>query len=300
MQPANVIAEIGCNHKGEMSIAREMIEVAKIFCKAGHVKFQKRNPRESLSPEEYGTCHPEPFHSYGSTYGEHRETLELTLDQHRDLKEYCESMGVVYSCSVWDMTSTREIVSLKPELIKFPSACNTNPEMLGYVCGEFGGEIHVSLGMTTRKEEEELVSFLAGKGRAKDAVLYACTSGYPVPDEDSYLLEIPRLRKTYGGMIKAVGFSGHHNGIAIDMAAFTLGAAWIERHYTLNRTWKGTDHAASLEPDGLRRLIRDIKCVAAAAQEKPKDILDIEIPQRNKLKWNRPSIGAPLAGKKGT
>lgn len=283
-QPPTVIADIGCNHKGDFSIARELIETAHIFCKATAVKFQKRNPRELLTSQEYHSPHPNPMHSYGKTYGEHREFLEFSLDQHRQLKEICDSRGMIYSSSVWDLTSAKEIASLKPALIKIPSACNTNFDILSYLCDEFAGGIHLSLGMTTRKEEDEIVDSLRKKKRLKDSVLYACTSGYPVPDDSVCLLEIVRLRQAYGRDAQAIGFSGHHLGIAIDVAAFTLGAQWIERHFTLDRTWKGTDHAASLEPDGLRRLVRDVSSASRALTHKSSELLEIEKPQRLKLK----------------
>ena len=115
-------------------------------------------------------------------------------------------------------------------------------------------------------------------------ILYSCTSGYPVPFDQICLLEIERLIKDYKKKIKAIGFSGHHNGIAVDMAAIALGAEWIERHFTLNRTWKGTDHAASLEPDGMRKLIRNTNEVIEALSYKDGKILNIEKDQRKKLK----------------
>jgi len=282
-----VIAEIGCNHRGEFETAVEMITVAAQFCKVPVVKFQKRNVRELLSREEYEAPHPEPYHSYGQTYGEHREALEFDIETHRKLKETCESFGVQYTCSVWDLTSAREIASLQPALMKIPSACNTHLEMLSLMCDEFGGEIHISLGMTTRAEEEGIVTLLAERGRAGDCVLYHCTSGYPVAFEDVNLLEIPRLIAAYGSDVKGVGLSGHHLGIAADVAALALGADWFERHYTLDRTWRGTDHAASLEPDGLRRLIRDVNNCAKALQSAAEDILPVEAVQRKKLKWDR-------------
>ena len=138
--------------------------------------------------------------------------------------------------------------------------------------------------MTTKDEEEKIVSFFEANGRAKDLVLYNCTSGYPVPFEDICLLELTRMRESYGNRVKAIGFSGHHLGIAVDAAAVALGAEFIERHYTLDRTWKGTDHAASLEPDGVRKLARNCRAVAKALTYKSKDILDIESVQRKKLK----------------
>ena len=146
-----------------------------------------------------------------------------------------------------------EISALKPELIKVPSACNLNRPMLEYLCDHFMGEIHLSFGMTSREEEEMIVSFFEEKGRNRDLVIYSCTSGYPVPFEDICLLEITRLKEAFQNRVKSIGFSGHHLGIAVDSAAVALGAEWIERHFTLDRTWKGTDHAASLEPDGVRK-----------------------------------------------
>ena len=287
MKVPKIIAEIGCNHKGDMNIAKELIMTAATYCKADVVKFQKRCNKELLSPEEYNAPHPNPANSYGDTYGAHREFLEFNLDQHRQLKAWCEEYGIDYSTSVWDVTSAKEIVSLQPNLIKVPSACNLNKKLLQYLCDNFGGEIHLSFGMTTKEEEEKIVSFFESNNRAKDVVLYNCTSGYPVPFEDICLLEITRMRQQYAGRVKGIGFSGHHLGIAVDSAAVALGAEWIERHYTLDRTWKGTDHAASLEPDGVRKLCRDCRAVAKALTFKQKDILDIEMVQRNKLKKNQ-------------
>lgn len=287
MKAPIIIAEIGCNHKGDMNIAKEMIQTAAHYCKADVVKFQKRCNKELLSEEEYNASHPHPENSYGDTYGAHREFLEFTLEQHRQLKQWCEEFGIVYSTSVWDLTSAKEIASLHPQLIKIPSACNLNKEMLGWLCDNYEGEIHLSFGMTTKEEEEEIVSFFESKGRAKDVVLYNCTSGYPVPFEDICLMELTRMREAYANRVKAIGFSGHHLGIAVDSAAVALGAEYVERHYTLDRTWKGTDHAASLEPDGVRKLARDCRAVAKALTYKSEDILDIEKVQRNKLKKNQ-------------
>lgn len=287
MNAPKIIAEIGCNHKGEISIAKEMIMTAATYGKVDVVKFQKRCNKELLPPEEYNAPHPNPYNSYGSTYGEHREFLEFTKDQHRQIKEWCEEYGVIYSTSVWDITSAKEITELQPKMIKIPSACNLNKPLLQYLCDYFGGEIHISLGMTTKDEEEKIVSFFEKEKRAKDVVLYNCTSGYPVPFEDICLLELSRIKTMYANKVKSIAFSGHHLGIAIDSAAVALGAEWIERHYTLDRTWKGTDHAASLEPDGLRKLARDCRAVSRAMAYKSKDILDIEMIQRNKLKKNQ-------------
>lgn len=282
-----MIAEIGCNHKGDMEIAKEMIKMAAIYCKADIVKFQKRCVKELLTEEQYNAPHPNPTFSYGKTYGEHREFLEFDVEQHKQLQAWCEEFGITYSTSVWDLTSAKEIASLHPQLIKIPSACNNHYEMLNWLCDNYEGEIHISLGMTTYDEEEALVSLFEKKNRAKDLVLYNCTSGYPVPFEDICLLEINRIKEKYAGRVKEIGFSGHHLGIAVDIAAYTLGASTIERHYTLDRTWKGTDHAASLEPEGVRKLKRDLEATYKALTYKAQEVLPIEQVQREKLKYRK-------------
>lgn len=282
-----VIAEAGCNHMGQMEIAKDLIETAAHFCKADAIKFQKRCPKELLTPEQYNAPHPNPVNSYGDTYGAHREFLEFDVDQHRQLKKWCEEAGIIYSTSVWDLTSAKEIASLNPKFIKIPSACNTHYEMLEWLCDNYEGEIQLSFGMTTHDEEEKIVNLFEHAGRAKDLVLFNCTSGYPVPFKDVCLLELNRMRKQYGERVKTIGFSGHHLGIAVDIAAYTLGAEYIERHYTLDRTWKGTDHAASLEPDGVRKLVRNLEATYEALRYKDEEILPIEKVQRDKLKYRK-------------
>ncbi|RIV44615.1 N-acetylneuraminate synthase family protein [Flagellimonas pelagia] len=282
-----VIAEIGCNHKGEFDIAIELLDLAKL-CGADVAKFQKRNNKELLTEEQYNAPHPNPRNSYGDTYGAHREYLEFDVEQHRGLKTHCEKIGLEYSTSVWDTTSAREMITIDPSLLKVPSACNNNFEMLKVLRDEYNGEVHLSFGMTTKEEEAKVVEFFEETDQAKDRlVIYSCTSGYPVPFEDVCLLEIKRLHETYGDRVKMIGFSGHHLGIAIDNAAYTLGAFWVERHFTKDRTWKGTDHAASLEPAGLRKLCRDLNATHKALTYKQEDILGIEQVQRDKLKYKK-------------
>ncbi len=279
-----IIAEIGCNHMGEFDIAKELIDLAK-QSGAKYVKFQKRNNKELLTEEQYNASHPVPYNSYGSTYGEHREYLEFNTEQHKELKNYCDSIGIVYSTSVWDVTSAKEMITFNPEFLKVPSACNNNFEMLKVLRDEYKGQVQISIGMTLKEEVEEIVKFFEETNQAKTRLLiYSCTSGYPVPAKDVALLEINWLYDNYGERVNEIGFSGHHNGIAIDIAAYTLGARWIERHFTKNRTWKGTDHAASLEPGGLAKLVRDLNATYEALNYKEEEILKIEQVQRDKLK----------------
>lgn len=284
-QAPKVIAEIGCNHKGEFETALELIQLAK-NSGAAVAKFQKRTPKELLTEAQYNAPHPVPYNSYGNTYGAHREFLELSQAQHAELKQFAASIDIEWSTSVWDVTSAKEMIELEPSFLKVPSACNNHFDMLRVLRDEYKGEVHASTGMTTKEEEEALVAFFEESDQAKDRlVLYNCTSGYPVPFEDICLLDINRLQQTFSDRVKTIGFSGHHLGIAVDVAAYTLGADWIERHFTKDRTWKGTDHAASLEPSGLGKLVRDLNATYKALTYKQTDILEIEDVQRKKLKY---------------
>jgi len=278
-----IIAEIGCNHMGSFDIAIEMINIAKKYCNADIVKFQKRNVMELLTQAEYDSPHPVAKNSYGETYGEHRERLEFSIEQHKALRDHCNEIDIDYSCSVWDLTSARDIISLETSVLKIPSPCNLKFDMIDYVAKNFNGEIHISLGMTTRREERNILNMLENNNRMRDTVLYACTSSYPASFSDVCLMEIKRLRDQWGRAVKGVGFSGHHLGIAIDMGAITLGASYVERHFTLDRTSRGTDHAASLEPDGLRKLVRDSVAINKSLEYKDTEILQCEIAQRKKF-----------------
>jgi len=289
-QKPKIISEIGCNHMGQFEIAKELLSLSKA-CGADYGKFQKRNNKELLTEEQYNQPHPNPYNSYGDTYGAHREFLEFNQDQHAELKKYAESIGIGYSTSVWDVTSAREIIEINPEFIKVPSACNNHYDMLRLLRDSYTGDIHLSTGMTTKDEINELVTFFEETRQAKDRlVVYSCTSGYPVPFSDLCLLEINNLYAKYESRVKAIGFSGHHLGIMADIAAYTLGAHWIERHFTKNRAWKGTDHAASLEISGMQKLVRDLHHAHEALRFKDKEILDIEKVQRDKLKYRKAEI----------
>ena len=282
-----VVAEVGCNHMGDMDLAKKFIRIAHDYCGVDAVKFQTRDVElwAARYPGLYNAPHPNPVNAFGDTYKAHRAYLEFSIEQNRELKEYCEEVGIIYSTSVWDLPSAKGIAGLDPEFIKIPSACNTNFEMLEWLCDNYEGEVQLSTGMTTVDEIDRIVELFVRKGRNKDLVVYNCTSGYPVPYKDICLLGIKTLEEKYGDTVKEIGFSGHHIGIAIDIAAYTLGATMIERHFTLDKTWKGTDHAASLEPEEMRQLVKQLSDVQEALTYKSKEILDIEDVQRKKLKW---------------
>lgn len=284
----NFVAEIGCNHLGSMDLAKEHIDVFSSFSQAKIMKFQKRTLMNLMTPEEYQAPHPHPEFAHGQTYGEHRENLEFNMQQHQELFNYCQNKNLQYACSAWDLQAAMDLVRYLPGLayIKIPSASNLNFKMMSYILENSFCDLHVSLGMTTRQEIDQILDFLAQKNSEKRAVVYACTSGYPLAFEDVYLLEITRLKEMCASQFLGIGFSNHALGIAMDIAAATLGATWIERHVvTCRSTIRHTDAAASLEPDGVRKLIRDLSALEKALKFKNSDHLpEVEKVQRQKLK----------------
>jgi len=282
-----VVAEIGCNHMGDLNLAKELMKLAK-EAGASYAKFQKRCAKELLTEEQYNKPHPNPINSFGSTYGAHREFLEFDVAQHRELWKYGKEIGIEWATSVWDVTSARDMIQIPCDFLKVPSACNNHFEMLKVLRDEFKGIVHVSTGMTTKQEIEDVIKFFEETDQAKGRlVIYNCTSGYPVPFKDVCMLELVRLYEEYGSRVHELAFSGHHLGISIDIAAYALGAKWIERHFTKDRTMKGTDHAASLEPEGLKKLVRDLDATHKSLTYKQTEILDLESEQRDKLKYRK-------------
>ena len=275
MSNFKVIAELCCNHSGDMNIAKEMIKISKL-CGADYVKFQKRNPIKAVPKHIQDQPHPCPMHSFGETYLQHRQNLEFTISQHRELKSYCDKIGIGYSSSVWDEDSALEIISLNPDFIKIPSAMNENYTLLDTIFKNYNKDVHISLGMISKKDKEILFDYLNDK---KNVVVYHTTSSYPVKFNELFLLEIVELKKRF-----RVGFSGHHLGIAADISAATLGAEWIERHFTLDRTAKGTDNSASLEPTGLQKLCRDLNAIYKSLNYKNVDFTEDEKTNEKKLK----------------
>lgn len=272
-----VIAEIGCSHIGDLERARKLIKLAHL-AGADYAKLQKRNPIESTPVDLQNKPHPNQIFAYGNTYLEHRLALELNIEQHAELKKYCESIDIGYSTSVWDVTSAKEVIGLNPDFIKVPSACNTNFELLDCLYGNYNGQVHISLGMVTGSEKDQIFSYI--KKHAKRTVLYHCTSEYPCPAERLYLLEINQLCS----MGCEVGFSNHGYGISSDIAATVLGATWIERHFIDDRCFRHSDASASLEPQGLEKLCRDLKSIHKALNYKF-NLSDDELAQRSKLKY---------------
>ena len=278
-----LVAEIGCNHMGQLKLAKLMINQAK-QAGADYVKFQKRDNKTLLSRKQYLGKHPVPYNSFGKTYGEHREYLEFNTRTHMKLLEYCKKIKIKYSCSAWDIKSAKDISKICKSYIKIPSATNLNFSVLDFLCKKYSGDIHISTGMTSENEIEKIFEFIKKKKRLKNLVLYSCVSAYPASIKDVSLLDVKKIYDRYGKYIKAIGFSGHHRGLSIDNATIPLGATWIERHFTFDRSAKGTDHSASLELEGLSKLRSRLDETLLALNYKPKKILECEKFQRSYLK----------------
>jgi len=271
-----LVAEIGCVHAGSALRAIRLVNLA-AGSGADCVKFQKRNPHLSTPEHLKNEAHPNPHFAYGETYLQHRINLELTIEDHIAIKNACDTMRVKYGCSVWDIDSARDIIGLKPYLLKIPSACNLNYNLIEYCLDNHEGDLHVSLGMTSLIQRESLYrKYISEKDRI---IFYHCVSEYPCPFERMQLLGISEI-------IEAgfrAGFSNHGYGIACDIAAMVLGAEYDERHFIDDRTFRHTDAAASLEPEGLRKLRRDFDAVHMALKNK-EDMTEEERLQANKLK----------------
>lgn len=266
-----VSAEIGQNHNGSLKTAKSMVVMAALAgCWA--VKFQKRTV-SAMDPGRLAMPYLNP-HSYGKTYGEHREALELSPADHAELWNFCRLQGIAYATSVWDVGALDAVRTLLGPYLKIPSASNEDWKLLEAVRDVWPDEVHISNGMATPGVEEEWRKLFGDR-----LVVYVATSCYPCSFADVCLGDLLRLRRN--GF--RVGLSGHHPGIAIDIAAAAMGALVIERHVTLDRTAKGTDHAASLEPEGLRKLVRDLGALRLAWNPR-QGILPCEADSVKKLK----------------
>ncbi|MBQ2871404.1 N-acetylneuraminate synthase family protein [bacterium] len=271
-----LISEIGCNHQGDLQIAKKMM-IDALNCGCQIVKFQKRTPKLQFSEEKYNSPHPTPENAFGKTYGEHRENLEFSVTQHKELMLFAKENGLEYSCSIFDSQSTEDILSIQPEHIKIPSPINHRADIIEHIAKNFNGIIHVSLGMTTHEEERNLINILEKYNKLQDTILYHCVSAYPTEDKDASLLEITRLKNLYGNKIKALGLSAHHiNSYLPDCIALTLGANYIERHFTFDKAAKGSDHKISLNVEEMKNLNAELKKTSQLLNFKQKEILDCE------------------------
>src|SRR5664280_981657 len=270
--PCFVIAEIGINHNGDVQIAKKLIDVAS-FADCETVKFQKRTVDVVYTPEELAKPRETPF---GATNGDLKRGLEFGQAQYEQIDEYCRNKPIAWTASCWDEASVEFINQFDPPFYKIASASLTDDALLRCTRAK-GKTIVLSTGMSTIDQIDHAVEVL-GK---EDLVLLHCCSTYPAPYAELNLRVIQRLRDRYG---VPIGYSGHETGIASSVAAAALGACVVERHVTLDRAMWGSDHAASLEPNGIMRVVRDIQLVEAALGDGVKSVLPSEVPIMKKLR----------------
>jgi len=252
-----VIAEVGHNHQGSLEKAKEMFRVAK-DCGVDAVKVQKRDNRSLYTRELYN----QPYNhenSFGFTYGEHREALEFGKEEYIELKRHADELGLIFFATAFDFASADFLADLDMPAYKIASGDLLNTPLLKYVA-QIGKPVLISTGGGCMEDVR----------RAYDTVmpinsnicLLQCTSGYPCEHNEMNLNVIKTYRKSFPNVV--IGLSDHQNGIAMATMAYVLGARVIEKHFTLNHAWKGMDHAFSLEPVGMKKMVRDLQRASAA------------------------------------
>jgi N-acetylneuraminate synthase len=271
-KPTFVVAEIGINHNGSLETAKQLIDAA-VAAGCDAVKFQKRTVEVVYSAQELARPRESPF---GTTNGDLKRGLEFGADQYAEIDRYCADKNIMWFASCWDEASVDVIDQFKPPCYKIASASLTDDNLLRHH-RKTGRPLITSTGMSTLEQIDHSVEVM---GR-RDLVLLHTTSTYPSEVSELNLRAIPRLAERYG---IPIGYSGHEVGLYTTLAAVVLGACVIERHITLDRAMWGSDQAASVEPQGFARLVRDIRAVESALGDGVKKVYPSEVPIMQKLR----------------
>ena len=272
-QPTYVIGEIGINHNGDLSVAKRLIDVAAMAgCDA--VKFQKRNPEKAVPPEYRDVKRDTPWGIM--TYLEYRYRVEFGDEEYAEIDRYCHEKEIHWFASCWDEDSVDFIEQFNPVCYKVASASLTDAGLLQKLRST-GRPLILSTGMSTMDEIEAAVALVG----LDDLLIAHSTSAYPCPNNELNLRMIPVLAEKFG---VPTGYSGHEVGLQVTYAAVTLGACFIERHITLDRAMWGSDQAASVEPWGLMRMVRDIRVIEEALGDGIKKVYESEMKSRQKLR----------------
>lgn len=272
-EPVYIIAEIGINHNGDIEIAKQLMDVAvETGCDA--VKFQKRTPEICVPEEQKSIPRETPWGSM--TYFEYKKRIEFEQKEFEQIDAYAKKIGIDWFASPWDVPSVDFLEGFNVPCQKIASACLTDSELLTAINKTKTTTI-LSTGMSSMQEIDKAVSLLNDVPLA----IAQATSTYPAEASELNLRAIQTFSEKYK---VPVGYSGHERGLQVTIAAVALGATFIERHITLDRSMWGTDHSASLEPDGLKKLVRDIRIVELALGDGKKKVYDSEIPIRAKLR----------------
>ena len=272
-EPVYIIAEIGINHNGDIEIAKQLMDVAvETGCDA--VKFQKRTPEICVPEEQKSIPRETPWGTM--TYFEYKKRIEFEQKEFEQIDAYAKKIGIDWFASPWDVPSVDFLESFNVPCQKIASACLTDSELLTAINRTKTTTI-LSTGMSSMQEIDKAVSLLSGVPLA----IAQATSTYPAEASELNLRAIQTFAEKYK---VPVGYSGHERGLQVTIAAVALGATFIERHITLDRSMWGTDHSASLEPEGLKKLVRDIRIIELALGDGKKKVYDSEIPIRAKLR----------------
>jgi sialic acid synthase len=264
-----VIAEIGHNHQGSLKQAIELFEKA-AECGADAVKLQKRHNRSLYTTDYYNRPYDHE-NSFGPTYGEHREVLEFGRVEYLELQEVAKDLGLVFMSTAFDVPSADFLAELDVPAFKIASADLSNTPLLRYVA-QLGKPMIMSTGGHRLEDVRRAYETVAPIN--SNLAFLQCTAGYPPAWEELDLRVIDTLRREFPDAV--IGFSGHDSGIAMAVAAYVLGARIVEKHFTLNRAMKGTDHAFSLEPQGMEKMVRDLRRVHAACGDGQKKVYETE------------------------
>ena len=271
-----IIAEIGNNHNGNLDTAKELIKTAK-EAGADAVKFQVKNIEKSFSKELLDSTYVNE-NSFGKTYREHKMALEFSEEQMKELYDFASKMSIICFSTPFDIDSVDMLERIGNPIYKISSFHVTDLKLIEYVC-QRKKPIIISTGMSTIEEIDKAVELI--KKFTKDFIIMHCVSCYPTEDKDVNLNIIPTLKNRYNCPI---GYSGHERGIAITASTVLLGCCAIERHFTLDRTMKGPDHASSVEPIGLNDIVTRSKKFFNAMGTSKKDVLDCELKNRKKFR----------------
>jgi sialic acid synthase len=271
-----VIAEIGHNHQGDVEKARQLIHAAK-ECGADAVKLQKRSNRSLYTRAYYDQPYDNEF-SFGATYGAHREALELSFEEYRELQAYAREHGIAFFATAWDFESADLLAELDVPAFKIASGDLLNTPLQRHIAS-FGKPIFLSTGGGTMEDVERAVETILPIN--EQVCILQCTAAYPAAAEDLNLRVITTLRDRFPSLV--IGLSDHQSGISMALVAYMLGARVIEKHFTLDHALKGTDHAFSLMPDGMRRLVRDLHRIPAALGDGVKRPLPAEAKPLEKM-----------------
>ena len=274
--PCFVIAEIGHNHQGNLKVAMDMIKAA-ADCEVDAVKFQKRDNKSLYTKSMYDRPYDNE-NSFGLTYGEHREFLEFGWDEYVTLKELAEDKGIEFMCTAFDFKSVDFLEKLGITSYKVASGDLTNVPLLEYIA-RTKKPIFLSTGASTL-DEIHIAYGRINKYHDKICLLHT-TCAYPTEYEDLNLNVIKTLKQEFPDAI--IGYSGHDNGILAAVVAYMLGARVVEKHFTLNHSWKGTDHKFSLEREGLRKQVRDLRRIDRCLGDGHKSVQDFEASAKMKM-----------------